>query len=98
MKKDELAAKLAKQERLTHAAAADQLDRVVHEILSKLRRGEPAPLPGLGKFVPGVEPAFEFENGVPRPSKMQRRCPNPLTAGASPESDKTDAAARPRRK
>ncbi len=69
MKKKELAAKLAKEKRLSQADAADQVDRVVHEILTKLRRGEAAPLPGLGKFVPGTEPAFEFDAGIPRPHR-----------------------------
>lgn len=97
MKKDELTATLAKQERLSHAAAADQLDRVVHDILSRLRRGETAPLPGLGKFVPGIEPAFEFEDGVPRPAKTQGRGPVAST-GAFAETKKPAVAVRPRRK
>ena len=41
--------------------AADQLDRVVNEILSNLRSGNVAPLPGLGTFVPGRTWEFQFE-------------------------------------
>ncbi len=61
MKKAELARRLAKQSGLTKAEAADQLDRVVHEILSNLRKGQSAPLPGLGKFTPGGKWNIQFE-------------------------------------
>jgi hypothetical protein len=53
MTKKDLAERLARQARLSKAAAADQLDRVVHDILVRLRRGKPASLPGLGTFIPG---------------------------------------------
>jgi len=59
MKKNELAARLAKEAGLSRAAAADRIDQVIHDILSSLRRGKPAAFPGLGKFVPG--PAFRFQ-------------------------------------
>ena len=59
MTKPEIAKRLARQAGISQAAAADQLDRVVHQILSKLRSGESAPLPGLGRFTPG--PPFHFE-------------------------------------
>ncbi len=61
MNRGDLAGKLARQTHCSKAAAADDLDRVVHTILTSLRRGEKARLPGLGTFVPGREPAFEFE-------------------------------------
>jgi nucleoid DNA-binding protein len=61
MKKDDLAKRLARQSHLTKAAAADQLDRMVHEILKQLRRGKDVALPGLGKFTPGKKLKFEFE-------------------------------------
>lgn len=61
MKKQDIAGRLARQTRVSKALAADQLDRVVHDILSKLRKGQPAPLPGLGTFLPGPKPAFRFE-------------------------------------
>jgi nucleoid DNA-binding protein len=61
MKKTELAGRLAKQTRLSRAAAADELDRIVHDILQRLRQGKSAALPGLGRFKPGETPAFEFE-------------------------------------
>ena len=48
MKNRELAKRLAKDTRLTPQAAADLLDRVVTEIIQKLKRGQPAKIPGLG--------------------------------------------------
>ena len=61
MKKSELAKRLARQSRATPAEAAVQLDRVIHQILSRLRKGQPAPLPGLGVFMPGEKTEFRFE-------------------------------------
>ena len=61
MKKPQIARKLAKRSGISRAEAADELDRVVHEILSNLRSGQPAPLPGLGTFVPGRSWDFEFD-------------------------------------
>ncbi len=61
MKKDELAARLARRERLTRAAAADRLDQVVHDILARLRRGETVALPGLGTFRPGEPAGIAFD-------------------------------------
>ncbi|HEY1204587.1 MAG: HU family DNA-binding protein [Bryobacteraceae bacterium] len=61
MDKDDLATRLARRTGSSKAAAADEVDRVVHQILAKLRRGERAPLPGLGTFVPGQSLGFEFE-------------------------------------
>lgn len=63
MDKRDLAAELARQTRTSRAAAADELDRVVHRILTNLRRGEKVRLPGLGTFVPGEKPGFEFDSG-----------------------------------
>jgi hypothetical protein len=46
---------------MSPAEAADELDRMVHRIVSGLRKGQSVPLPGLGKFKPGLGGAFEFE-------------------------------------
>jgi len=77
MRKDELAGRLAKRTGLSKAAAADRLDGVVHDILTSLRKGQAAPLPGLGTFLPGQKPAFRFERpagaGRKRERKRQRR-------------------------
>ena len=69
MRKNQLAKSLARRAGVTKAEAADQLDRVVHQILSDLRKGQPAPLPGLGHFEPGKTLRFEFDkNNKPEES------------------------------
>ena len=65
MKKEELARRLARQSHITTAAAADQLDRVVHEILRRVRTGQSASLPGLGVFRPDQKLGFHFDAKVP---------------------------------
>ena len=52
MEKNEFTRKLAERMGSTHAAAADQLDTVVHELLRRLRAGKPATIPGLGTLLP----------------------------------------------
>jgi len=64
MNKSDLARRLAKQTKVTKAAAADRVDRVVHEIVVKLRKGQAARLPGLGKFRPGEKWDFQFDAEV----------------------------------
>jgi nucleoid DNA-binding protein len=61
MNKAELATKLAKQAHLLEAEAADQLDRVVHEIVFNLRKVKSARLPGLGSFRPGAKGIIRFD-------------------------------------
>jgi nucleoid DNA-binding protein len=61
MKKPELARRLARRSRISEARAADRLDRVVHRIVSRLRRGEDASFPGLGRFRPGRRGRIEFQ-------------------------------------
>jgi nucleoid DNA-binding protein len=53
--------RLAKQSDVAPANAADELDKVLHGVLRRLREGKPATLPGLGSFVPGTEIRFEFK-------------------------------------
>jgi hypothetical protein len=74
MKKEQLARRLAKESGITPAAAADQLDRVLTEILKRVRRGQCASLPGLGTFWPGPKPAFYFEEGLP-PGARRTKAP-----------------------
>jgi nucleoid DNA-binding protein len=50
--KQELARRLALELRLTPAAAADEVDRVVSDILKKLRKGRDARLRGVGILHP----------------------------------------------
>ena len=50
MKKPEIAKRLARLPGESPGEAADRLDTIVRQIVAKLRRGEEAPLPGLGKL------------------------------------------------
>ena len=61
MKKFDLARRLAKHKQISEAEAADQLDRVVTEIVARLRQGKPVPLPGLGQFTPADRWSVRFE-------------------------------------
>jgi hypothetical protein len=65
MKREQLARRLAKESGITPAAAADQLDHILNDILKRVRRGQSASLPGLGTFWPGPKPEFYFEQGLP---------------------------------
>jgi nucleoid DNA-binding protein len=64
-----LTTRLARQAGVTRAEAADQLDRVFHQIVTDLRKGRSAALPGLGKFTPGTTWKFEFDKGGPGASR-----------------------------
>ncbi len=61
MKKLALAELLAKQTNVSTGAAADDLDRVVHDILKNLRKGKPASVPGLGRFIVEKDSTIRFE-------------------------------------
>ena len=61
MKKPDIAKRMARESGLSEAEAADRLDRVVHQILSNLRRGRSSPFPGLGKFTTAANGAIRFE-------------------------------------
>jgi nucleoid DNA-binding protein len=61
MKKFDLAREVARLRGLRTGDAADQMDRVVTQIIRTLRRGHPARLPGLGTISPGKEWTFDQE-------------------------------------
>jgi nucleoid DNA-binding protein len=61
MRKPEMARRLARRSGVSAAQAADRLDRAVYQILEKLRRGQEAPLPGLGKFRIGADGKIRFQ-------------------------------------
>jgi nucleoid DNA-binding protein len=61
MKKPELAKRLAKQSHSTVGEAADRLDRIVGEIVRKLKQGESARLPGVGAFTRSRDGRVDFE-------------------------------------
>ncbi len=61
MKKQEIAKQMARQSGVTQGEAADRLDRVVREILERLREGQSVPFPGLGHFRPGTGGKVVFQ-------------------------------------
>ena len=46
---------------MTAAAAADQLDRILSDILLRIRDGRCATLPGLGTFRPNRKDGLQFD-------------------------------------
>jgi nucleoid DNA-binding protein len=51
MKREELVKTLARQTGLSKSAARDEVDELVHDILRRLRQGQPVKFPGMGKLV-----------------------------------------------
>jgi len=68
MKKPDIAKRMARRAGVSQAEAADELDRIVRQILSDLRAGKEAALPGLGRFTqsPGGRVAFQRDRGGTR--------------------------------
>jgi nucleoid DNA-binding protein len=62
MKQSALIRRLARATGVTPAAAADQLDHIVAQIVGRLRRGKSARIPGLGTFPPGDRCHFDFSS------------------------------------
>ncbi|MFB3779439.1 MAG: HU family DNA-binding protein [Bryobacteraceae bacterium] len=71
MKKQDITERLARKARLPRAVAADRLDRLIHDILAELKRGNPVCLPGLGTFTPGKKVNFQFD--MTRTKEASRR-------------------------
>ena len=65
MRKVQIAKQLAKESGITPAAAADQVDRIVEDILRRVRRGQSASLPGLGTFRPDRDKDFRLDRRLP---------------------------------
>lgn len=65
---------LTKNGAVTPAKAADQVDKVVHEMLRKLRKGQQASLPGVGTIAPGpVTQLIEELHGNDTATRDRRR-------------------------
>jgi nucleoid DNA-binding protein len=62
MRKPEIAKRIARQTGLTEGEAADRLDGLVSELISRLRRGKDAELPGLGRFSNSGDGAVQFRH------------------------------------
>ncbi|MBL8239045.1 MAG: HU family DNA-binding protein [Bryobacterales bacterium] len=69
MKQSALVRRLARATGVTPAAAADQLDSIVAQIVGRLRRGQSAKIPGLGAFPPGNRSQFDFAKPL-KPGKV----------------------------
>ena len=69
MKKEQIKRRLAKESRVSPVVAADQVDRIVNDLLLRVRKGESASLPGLGTFQSGSHGDFQFDRNVPAREK-----------------------------
>ena len=65
MKKSDLARDVARQRGVKAGDAADEMDRVVNQIIRTLKRVHPAHLPGLGTITPGKRWGFRQERNEP---------------------------------
>jgi nucleoid DNA-binding protein len=63
MKQSAFIRRFARATGVTPAAAADQLDHLVANIVGRLRRGQSAKIPGLGAFPAGDRSQFDFSDG-----------------------------------
>jgi len=61
MKKPDIAKCLARQSKSSIGEAADHLDRMVGEIVRKLKHGQEARLPGIGAFICDQNGRLAFE-------------------------------------
>lgn len=57
----EIARGMARRAGVTQAEGAEQLDRLVHQILTNLRKGKSAALPGMGRFTRDARGRIRFE-------------------------------------
>ena len=64
MKQKDFTKRYAERTRLSPAEAADQVDRVVNDLLRRLRTGQSASLPGLGAIKPGAIKAPRRRNAT----------------------------------
>jgi nucleoid DNA-binding protein len=72
MKKPAIARRLARQTGVSNGEAADRLDRMVHQILSSLRKGKEPALPGLGRFTHSADGTVTFEREEKRRGESPR--------------------------
>jgi|APDOM4702015159_1054818.scaffolds.fasta_scaffold1586976_2 nucleoid DNA-binding protein len=61
MKRADIVKRMARRAGAPQSEMADQLDRAVADILTRLRRGKPASLPGIGVFKIGQGGEITFE-------------------------------------
>lgn len=63
---------VAKRSRIGKSEAAEEVGQMVHQILQSLKNGQPAAIPGLGRFEPGTTPKFKFEKKTRRENRTTR--------------------------
>ena len=73
MNKSDLSTRLAKQARVSKAQAADQVDRVVHQIVRNLRKGQSARFPGAGELQSGREMEIPIRRAASRRRQTWRK-------------------------
>ena len=61
MRHKELAREIARSRGIAHSDAADQVDKAVARIVTALRKGQRARLPGIGVLSPGKPWTFRPE-------------------------------------
>ncbi len=71
MKQSVLIRRLARATGLPTAVAADQLDKLVDDVIARLRRGQPVRIPGLGAFPPGDRLKFDFDSPATTAKRAQ---------------------------
>lgn len=69
MNTEELITRLARDSKVTPAAAADQLESAVARIIKRLRRGNPVALPGIGVLERNDHSGIVLKPALPKPLK-----------------------------
>lgn len=64
---------LVKTSSVTPAEAADQIDKFVHDLRRKLRKGQRVSVPGVGVLTPGINSQLIEERNAERTSARTRR-------------------------
>ena len=67
VKKPDIAKQMARRAGLSPAEAADCLDRVIHQIVLRLKRGQDAGLPGLGVLRQSARGELRLDREEKRP-------------------------------
>jgi nucleoid DNA-binding protein len=63
---------LAKRSSVTQAEAADQIDKYIHDVLRKLRKGQNVPVPGVGVITSGRDSKLIKESNATAAKRNRR--------------------------
>jgi hypothetical protein len=75
LKREDLARALAQRGPLTEGQAQDELDRVVHRIVTNLRQGRPAKMPGVGALLARTPVVAKIPGGAGRMTSPKAAAP-----------------------